>query len=243
MLSMVAVIFNLLIAIAFPVGVLVYALVKKREMVLPVVIGALTFLCSQLLTRIPLLTILAGNSSYVAFTLVYPTLYALLLGLSAGVFEEGGRFIAMTLMRRHRGYSTAIYFGLGHGGFEALMLVGLSNLNLLITNPGLLSITPPWMIAMAGVERIFAILAHVAFSVMVMRAVTQRKPLWLVAAILAHGLMDASIVLMQQAGFGIIVIEVALALMAVALFVYILMARPKIQLNTTLQEVPYEENH
>ena len=47
--------FTLFVSIFLPLAALVYFLIKRRRLVLPYVIGALTFTVFQLLTRIPLM--------------------------------------------------------------------------------------------------------------------------------------------------------------------------------------------
>ena len=54
-------------------------------------------------------------------------LYALYGGLAAGVFEETGRFLAMKFCMKntlHR--ENAVMYGIGHGGIECMLLLGLS---------------------------------------------------------------------------------------------------------------------
>jgi uncharacterized membrane protein YhfC len=48
-------------------------------------------------------------------------LYAVLGALLAGLFEETGRFIAFKfLLKKRTDRKTAISYGIGHGGFEAI---------------------------------------------------------------------------------------------------------------------------
>ena len=54
-------------------------------------------------------------------------LYALYGGLAAGVFEETGRFLAMKFcMKRTLHRENAVMYGIGHGGIECMLLLGLS---------------------------------------------------------------------------------------------------------------------
>jgi uncharacterized membrane protein YhfC len=51
-------------------------------------------------------------------------LYGGLAALLAGVFEETGRFLAFKfLLKKRTGRKTAISYGIGHGGFEAVFLL------------------------------------------------------------------------------------------------------------------------
>jgi uncharacterized membrane protein YhfC len=147
---------------------------------------------------------------------------ALLLGLSAGVFEETARYAMYRWWAKDaRSWHKGILAGAGHGGIEAIILgllvllaylnlmayrnVDLSKLNLTLDQ---LSIArqqiqaywnAPWFATLLGaVERAFTIPFHIAASVMVLQVFTRRPGRqqigWLGLAILYHTLMDGSIV-------------------------------------------------
>ncbi len=53
----------------------------------------------------------------------------------------------------------------------------------------------PWPLSLFGaLERLFTIPTQIALSVLVLQAFTRRQPLWLVAAILWHALVDGVVV-------------------------------------------------
>lgn len=114
-------------------------------------------------------------------------LYALYGGLAAGIFEETGRLLAFRLMlRRRRERITALAYGIGHGGGEAFLLLGvtyLSNLVLLALLQSGAALPPEITAALeplaavpvstflwAGFERVGAITLHMACSVLVFAA-------------------------------------------------------------------------
>lgn len=229
MLPLLAAAFNILVTILLPLGVLVYCLAKKRHWVLPFLAGIATFLLSQSFTRIPLLGWLNGQLWFVAFTYGHPALYSIFLGFTAGLFEETGRYLAMRLMKNHRGPSQAMVFGLGHGGIEAVLYGGVQTLQALFANLPLLMLSSPLIIALTGFERLFAIAAHVCFSLLVMRAVEKRNPAWLLLAILLHTALDAPIGLLPLwFGVGTLGIELYLACFVVllAIFTWTTRSRP-----------------
>ena len=54
-------------------------------------------------------------------------LYALYGGLAAGLFEETGRLLAFRFVLKTRtARLTALSYGIGHGGIEAFLVMGLS---------------------------------------------------------------------------------------------------------------------
>ena len=58
-------------------------------------------------------------------------LYALYGGFMAGLFEETGRYLAFSFaLKKYRAKNVnALMYGAGHGGFEAVVVVGLTMIN------------------------------------------------------------------------------------------------------------------
>ena len=49
------------------------------------------------------------------------------MGFFPGLFEETGRFVAFkTLLRKRKQRETSISHGIGHGGFEVMLIIGLN---------------------------------------------------------------------------------------------------------------------
>ena len=143
---------------------------------------------------------------------------ALLLGLAAGVFEEGARFLVYRFwIRRARTYWEGVLFGLGHGGAEAIAVAVLAILQLAqayaLRGQDLSTIVPADQLAVAqaqldaywaipapaallsAVERASALAVQITLSVLVLQAFTRRRGwLWLAAAILWHTAIDAAAV-------------------------------------------------
>jgi uncharacterized membrane protein YhfC len=139
---------------------------------------------------------------------------ALLLGLSAGLFEEITRWLGLRYwIKEARSWNSALMYGAGWGGIEAILL-GLVVLwaltQALLYQQGLLQglippeqlelvdaqfaaywETPLFLNLLGAVERSFALMLHLSLSVMIMRAFTHNNRLWLVAAIAWHAFVDA----------------------------------------------------
>ncbi len=197
-LSIILMAVTLVVTFGVPIGLTIYLAVKKKASLLVVLVGALTFLVVQGLIRIPLLNLFSTSPVYERLLLT-PVLLALFLGLTAGLVEEGGRWISMRFLVRPRmNIKNAVAFGVGHGGFEAIFLVGLAYITNLIsslainngtfettlapqlgataeTMKSLLIETPPYHFGLSGVERVFAITIHIAFSVFVYLGVRDGK--------------------------------------------------------------------
>jgi uncharacterized membrane protein YhfC len=140
---------------------------------------------------------------------------------TAGLFEEPARFIAFSIMRKKRTYPDGLSYGIGHGGIEAIILIGITYINniviSLMMNSGsigalggmipqaslnALANTPSYMFLIGGIERIFAITLHIALSLFVLRGFQVNKRwLYLVGSILLHGFANlAAIAAVQLAG-------------------------------------------
>ena len=146
-------------------------------------------------------------------------LYALYGGLMAGIFEECGRWCALRLGRRwSRGPGDALMYGAGHGGIEAVLLVGTTMFNnivlsLAMNRGGLeaveaimgplpdaalaslvpLTAAPASVYLWSGFERLVAVALHISLSVLVYAAVTRKGGArWLPAAIGIHALVDGA---------------------------------------------------
>jgi uncharacterized membrane protein YhfC len=183
-------------------------------------IGCVTFIGSQILhipfnayVLNPLLASLGfGEETGPGVALA---IAALLLGLSAGVFEEGARWLAYRFwVRKARTWPQGIVFGSGHGGAEAFIagLLALATLIQLTALRGqdLASVVPAdqlaaaemqvaaywalpgWAAFLAAAERASALAVQITLSVIVLQAFLRpRGGLWMLAAIGWHALVDA----------------------------------------------------
>jgi uncharacterized membrane protein YhfC len=186
--------------------------------------GALVFAVFQIFTRIPLLTWMQGQSWFVIYVASERVLMALFLSFTAGLFEEVGRFVAFRFFRKG-GYrfSEVFAYGVGHGGFESVLLVGVNaianlvavlylaygwfadfvvgNAQIFGTVGNLTAVfanNPPYLFILGGMERVFAILLHIALSFVVAKSVFGRKPKLLWIAILIHTAVNFIAVLMPS---------------------------------------------
>ncbi len=238
-------------------GIVVLAIVLRRR--LPAmwrswVWGALAFIASQV-ARTPLLiglTVLLQQTQLIPrdanreFVFWFNTLF---LAFTAGLFEEPARYLVLRFLGKEtRGWNGAVMFGAGHGGIEAILIVGgsaIANLFLLLNADALLAQTraaPAQVDALATqiqalqsvnigligaslIERVFAIMLHIGLSVMVMRTVEGRGVRWLILAILIHGIANTVALVTQRLG-GVVAAEVAIGVIGLALLAFTISQRP-----------------
>ncbi len=193
-------------------------------------IGALTFVLSQVL-HLPVnwaLGLLGGGRGVALWPL---PLMAAIAGLSAGIFEEGARYLVLRYWKRDaRSWAAGIGFGAGHGGIEAIIigaLVVLTFINMVTMRAVPLETlgisgdmldqvqtqvdaywSMPWyMPLLGGLERVFALTVQIALATLVMQVFLRHNLLWLPAAILAHAVVDAAAVWGMQKGWSVLAIE------------------------------------
>lgn len=180
------------------------------------VVGCLTFLGAQAV-HLPLNKLLVDlgilpDNPQLSRTPLWQS--ALILGLTAGLCEEIARAIGYAVVKWARRFEDGIMLGLGHGGIEAMIFGGVltaatisSLLNLQVVDLESLDLTAAQLTAVTTqlerfgnspiyafaplLERTFAIGAQVLFSLIVMQAFTRKKPLYILAAIALHTLVDA----------------------------------------------------
>lgn len=163
--------------------------------------GALAFVISQLIIRIPILQFVLPNFVWFAVLQLYPWQYGLFLGLTAGLAEETARWIAMRYFLKGKdSLQHGLAFGLGHGGIEAMLLVGpnmIAGAVMALAGQGELFPADGADILVGAAERIFAMAFHVGASLLVMYGVREKKGFryWALAVAL-HTLLDAAAVIL-----------------------------------------------
>lgn len=270
-LSLVFMICSALLVFLFPLGLVVYLYRKEKSSLKAVGVGILIFIVFQFMTRIPLLAALSGNPQ---FQHLMGNLFfsgVLIGGLTAGLFEEVGRYLGFRfLLKKDLSWKNGVAYGLGHGGIEAIGLVGITYINniviSLMINAGTfdqyvgtkldagtaamiksqLVNTPPSYFLIGGLERFFTYFIHMGLSLVVLYGVVNRKLSYLFYAILLHTLVNAPPVIMTRLGVNIWWVELYILLLAILALVWIVRARPLFaQTSTSGAEegiTPGEEN-
>jgi len=236
---------NPLLMILLGLGVGVIVARRARDPWRLYAVGAWTFVLSQVF-HIPfnswvLNPWLAGRFPDGPAPGVGLLVYALALGLSAGIFEEPARWLAFRFaIPDRRRASDALALGAGHGGIEAVLLGILTLYTVLqlvaVQGPeagDLLSPeqleglgraqaqiaafwAAPWYAVLLGaLERLFAICFHLSASVLVLQAFRRRNRAWVLLAVLWHTALNATAVYVA-ATWGPYWAEAALAVLALA---------------------------
>ena len=225
MVSILTIVFMLLsalIAVLFPVLLAFLLLRKHKHVSVAIFAGGLSFFVMQILIRIPLLQ----NAKVIELLEDLPfIIYAIILALSASLFETTGRVLSMLFfLKKDYTYDKGLAHGIGHGGIEAVFLVTLTYVNYLIysfmINSGnfqvlidsssqeiqeqlilvrdVLISTESLTFLVAGVERILVIILHVGLSVLTILGFRASKKKYLFLVLLIHFLVDFCVVLISN---------------------------------------------
>ena len=231
------IIFSLCISIALPVVLLIVVHKKPKARMAMAVIGAATFfLFAMVLEQILHAVVLGVGGERITGNI---WIYGLYGGLAAGLFEEVGRFVAMRFaMKKQLNLPNALMYGVGHGGIEAILIVGLASVSNLVTsimiNAGTLEAslgaldqatkeatltqlsalwtTPSYQFFLSGIERIVAVTLHIALSVLVFQAVKLgKKRYWFLAFAIHAGVDFVTVVAANY--LNLVLVEVMLAVL------------------------------
>ena len=237
------IIFSLCISIALPVVLLIVVHKKTKARMAMAVIGAATFfLFAMVLEQILHAVVLGVGGERITGNI---WIYGLYGGLAAGLFEEVGRFVAMRFaMKKQLNLPNALMYGVGHGGIEAILIVGLASVSNLVTsimiNAGTLEAslgaldqatkeatltqlsalwtTPSYQFFLSGIERIVAVTLHIALSVLVFQAVKLGKKFYWFLAFAIHVGVDFATVIAANY-LNLVLVEVMLAVLVAGVVV------------------------
>lgn len=218
-------------------------------------VGGFTFILSQIahipFNHLVLNPLLKKTTNSISSELMEILITAVMLGISAGIFEESARYFVYRWWQKDaRSWSQAVLFGAGHGGIEAIVLgflvlltffqimtLGTSDLSSLFPEEKLVLVkqqidaywSVPWHLSLLGaVERLFTIPFHISAAVLVVQTFKRQQTRWLFMAIGWHTIINA-IVIMSARFWGIYVAEGLLGILALISLAIIYVLREPIE--------------
>jgi len=222
--TIIACVVTLLISLILPVVILIFYGIKNKGKGIwsAWLLGAAGFFVMQIIIRMSFLSLLSMQDGFMKFVSENYVLYCVILGFTAALFELVARFTVAKIMSKNLTYERSFAAGLGHGGIEAMFLVGMTYINNLIyifmimsgmfdtvveqtaatgvdvsqldTIKETLISTPSVMFMLGGFERILTMTAHVAMTMIVCYAMKKGKTaIGLLICLGMHTFIDASI--------------------------------------------------
>ena len=234
--NIVGIIIATVFSFAFPLLVAFWWGKKSEAKIYPFIVGAICFFVFAMMLEQILHSIVLIMDNPISRFMNDHTVAMIIYGaLAAGIFEETGRLFGFkVLLKKYNEKSTAVAYGIGHGGMEVVLILGVTYLVYLLVMMGLPlvpteqaqtirdmagSISVSTM-CFAMLERVFTMIVHVALSMLVFVAVKDQKKFWLYPlAILLHALLDTPAAIYQVVGgIPIWAIECGIGVLAVIYF-------------------------
>ena len=203
-------------AFYLPLGLFLYVLFYFLIERIALSLGILSFSVSQLLLRIPLLNLLSTQAFFIVFSMKYIYWFIAFLSISAALFEETARYLFIRYGLKELRLQSILSFGLGHGGIEAIVLVGMSTL---FTSTSLVDSTALFY---GGIERISAMLLHVSLSLLVALSIQKSSKTQLFMAYTIHSLINFSLIALLQLGFNVFALESIFLVVSIGLFYFLI---------------------
>lgn len=209
-------------ALVLPIILMIYLWAKTRYDLLIIAFGGIGFYFAQSMVKMGVLTGLAGSGWFNTIA-KYPILIGLFLALFAGLLAEVTRIlIFMFLVKKEdRNWKNSIAYGLGYGGIESIMMVGLAFISFIgysiAINNGFFDtqigirftqiealqikadlLRPSYIFLLGGLERVVLLVFQMALSLVVMRGVAEGEPVYFGYALLAHVALNVPLIILGQ---------------------------------------------
>lgn len=237
-ISIVCMFITLFLVVGLPIGLTFYFYRRQKISIKAVMVGALMFFIFQMIIRIPIMTIIQRQSWYTVFAMQNTVLTVIIIGFTAGLAETFGRYLGLRfLLKNNLERKNGIAYGIGHGGIEAILLIGITYIvniiySILINTgsidgslvPQLLS-TPPSLFLIAGVERVFAILFHIAAALLVTYGIMNDRKIYILYSLIFHSLLDSVVGVLQTSGSPIWISELWVAFIGILSLVFIIISK------------------
>ena len=216
-LVIVALAVSIILSVGTPLVYLIWYRKKTHTSFVGVGVGALIFVSFVIVEKLIQAGVLYKGHPVGSFIQSHPLVLSIVAALFAGVFEEVGRYVGFHfLKKKHPEKESAVMYGIGHGGIEALLLGGLTGVSNLVAAIMLYAVgieaftkgldaataqtvidtysvfytTAPLLFLVSGLERMLAFAAHMGMTMFVYRSVAEKKLSFLFIAIGLHTALD-----------------------------------------------------
>lgn len=241
-----------LFAFGFPLGLLIYWKKKTNISILPFFVGAICFLAFAfgLEQILHLFCVILDNPVSRAIN-NNTILYMLYGSFAAGIFEETARLFGFKkLLKNYDDPEVSIAYGIGHGGIETILVLGISYLMYLIIAFGLpiadetttltlkdsINLISIPYILVAILERIAAMSAHIGLSMIVYKTIKTKNIKWYLFAILLHAILDMPAALYQRSQLTIGLIEAITVIIAGTILFIGIKQYKKMKVETSINQ-------
>ena len=262
------------LAITIPVVLIVaWKMYTKRSLV-PFWVGIMVFIAfSRMLEMIPHSLFLLSSNPVSKAINGNVVLYVIYAATVAALFEETGRYLAFRfVLTKHPNKETAVTYGIGHGGIECVLVLGVTYIQYYAYGQLINSGSMDKMLSaykdssqsvdalnqlitnikgvtkmtcyMADLERISAMMVQIALSILVFQAVyvAGKKYMYWVAVAL-HFLMDVPAALYQKGVLKLLPTEIILFVYAALVLALGVKIYQGLKTGGTPADVQKRKNH
>ena len=139
-LSIICMIITLFLSLVLPIAFFVWygKAHKQKGIWMAGILGACGFTLLQIGIRLPVLSVIGAIPGFLLWVEQNYILYCLLLAFTAGLFEVVARYGVAKILEKGKGITDSLSYeigfmaGIGHGGVEAVALVGATYINNLL---------------------------------------------------------------------------------------------------------------
>jgi uncharacterized membrane protein YhfC len=205
----------LVYSLALPIGLLIWWKRRTQVRLWPFIAGAICFILFAMVFEQTLHTVcLILDNPVSRFINGSNVAYMLYGALAAGIFEETGRMFGFKVfLKNDTKKETSVAYGIGHGGIEVIIILGLTYFMFFLAKCGVIIGTEEatktllstadaiqaGRVFTAMFERISAMMLHIGLSMIVFTAARDKNKLWhYPLAVLLHAAVDAPAALVQR---------------------------------------------
>lgn len=244
-LAILAMVISVILAIGFPIVLVIYFIIKYKRDHKPIMVGVLIYIIFAIILEQVLHGFVFTNSIFSQ----NPLIYAIYGGLAAGVFEETGRLFAYkVIMKKSRQWKDSIAYGIGHGGIESLIMgislipnityanlinsgkfensfVDIASKSQLLQIKSTILNKSAILYLLPGTQRVMTLLFQIALSLLVMYALKKRKYIFYVLAIVLHGLVYFPAILYDKGVGNVWIVEIVMIIAGVTSVIFIIRSK------------------
>lgn len=232
------IIITTVVAFLLPICLAIFWKTKTNCYWLAFATGALCFMIfAYVLEGLVNVYLINVNETTSYFLMSNPLAYGVFGALMAGLFEETGRLFGFKLLlKNHKEKDVSVGYGIGHGGIECVLVLGVNYLLYVFVILGgslgdpasdavvlqMINSIQTSIIPLAMFERIISIILHISLSIFVYKAANKTKSFYLYpVAILLHMISDVPAGL-YQAGLitNAILVELLIAIITIVIFIF-----------------------
>lgn len=174
--------FAICCSILIPLALVIYLGLHYEGKWKLLLFGALTYILFQIALFLPVVSLIANEPSVKAWISGHYALYIILLSLAGAALGELFRYLIIKVFLAHdTSNMDAVAFGLGYGGFETALTVGMNVIISLLASAYIVKAGASMAMLAEGVGQLCLLVMQIGWSLLIMQALRTKKKkfLWI----------------------------------------------------------------